>query len=200
MAPSLNTHLPPTPLALAEKHESLQRYCCNRQALQRFRKGRVGVRETVGSRLCEKARRTGTFSASTLARLDQIEGSYHLLVAAEIWCPDCHINLAVMDFMCEAQPNIELAIVSKGRAENDLQESLGLERILVPVVAVLNEAYELIGTFVERPKVVQNDTTGQAMLRYRAGDHMDDTLQDLLTLMEQNERVHPVRASGTLPG
>ncbi|EMH7816028.1 TPA: thioredoxin family protein [Pseudomonas aeruginosa] len=148
----------------------------------------------------KKARRTGTFSASTLARLDQIEGSYHLLVAAEIWCPDCHINLAVMDFMCEAQPNIELAIVSKGRAENDLQESLGLERILVPVVAVLNEAYELIGTFVERPKVVQNDTTGQAMLRYRAGDHMDDTLQDLLTLMEQNERVHPVRASGTLPG
>ncbi|WP_312965659.1 thioredoxin family protein [Stutzerimonas kunmingensis] len=135
-----------------------------------------------------KARSTGTFAAPTLERLSQIRGKYHLLVAAEIWCPDCHINVAVMDFMCEAQPKIDLAIVSKGRAENDLQDSLGLDSILVPVVAILDEGYNLIGTFVERPKVLLNDTTGQAMLRYRAGNHMDDTLQDLLEVMEQHER------------
>ena len=138
--------------------------------------------------LAQKARRPGTFAASTLERLGQLEGKYHLLVAAEIWCPDCHINLAVMDFMCQAQPNIELSIVSKGRAENDLRDALGLERIPVPVVAILDEAFDLIGTFVERPRAVVNDSTGQAMSRYRAGDHMDDTLQELLDVMEQHER------------
>jgi len=143
----------------------------------------------------KKARKLGTFAAPTLERLDRLKGNYHLLVAAEIWCPDCHINLAVMDFMCEAQPSIELAIVSKGRAENDLQDSLGLERVLVPVAAILDEAYNLIGTFVERPRVLLNDATGQAMLRYRAGDHMDDTLQDLLDVLEHHERNRDMRAS-----
>ncbi|MGM3389179.1 thioredoxin family protein [Stutzerimonas stutzeri] len=143
----------------------------------------------------KKARKLGTFAATTLERLDRLKGTYHLLVAAEIWCPDCHINLAVMDFMCEAQPSIELAIVSKGRAENDLQDTLGLERVLVPVVAILDEAYNLIGTFVERPRVVSNDATAQLMMRYRAGDHMDDTLQDLLDVMEQHEHNRAVQAS-----
>lgn len=143
----------------------------------------------------KKARKRGTFAASSLERLDRLEGNYYLLVAAEIWCPDCHINLAVMDFMCEAQPNIEWAIVSKGRAENDLQDSLGLENILVPVVLILDEAYNLIGTFVERPRVVLKDTTGQAMLRYRAGDHMEDTLQDLLDIMERHELKRDMQAS-----
>lgn len=142
----------------------------------------------------KKARSAGTFAASSLERLDRIKGKYHLLVAAEIWCPDCHINVAVMDFMCEAQPNIELAIVSKGRAENDLQDSLELESILVPVVAVLNEGYNLIGTFVERPSVLLNDTTGQEILRYRAGDHMDDTLRDLLDVMEHDEHNRDVQS------
>lgn len=144
--------------------------------------------KTSAFEFANRARSTGTFAATTLKRLAQLKGKYHLLVAAEIWCPDCHINVAVMDFMCEAQPKIELAIVSKGSAENDLQDSLGLERILVPVIAILDEGYNLIGTFVERPRVLLNDTTLQAMLRYRVGDHMDDTLQDLLDVMEQHER------------
>lgn len=132
---------------------------------------------------------------ATLERLTRLKGRYQLLVAAEIWCPDCHINVAVMDFMCKAQPNIELAIISKGRAENDLQNSLGLERILVPVVAILDERYNLIGTFVERPRIMQEHATGPAMLRYKAGEYMDDTLQDLLDVMEQHERNRTVQAN-----
>ena len=141
----------------------------------------------------KQARKIGTFTASTLERLERIEGRYYLLIAAEVWCPDCHVNLAVMDFLCEAQPNIELAIVSKGRAENDLQHLLGLTQVLVPVVAILDGSFNLIGTFIERPKVVVDDKTGQAMSRYSAGHHMDDTLQDLLDVLEEGERARVLR-------
>lgn len=132
----------------------------------------------------DTTRQAATFSLSSLERLSKLRRRYHLLVAAEIWCPDCQINLAVMDFMRQAQPNIDLAIVSKGRAENNYRAALGLERVSVPLVAVLDEAYELIGTFVERPRAVVNDTSGQALPRYKAGGHMEDTLTDLLDVME----------------
>jgi Thioredoxin len=136
----------------------------------------------------EKTRQTLTFSTSSLERLANLRGRYHLLIAAEIWCPDCQVNLPVMDFMRQLQPNIDLAIVSKGRAENNYRSELGLERVSVPLVAILDDTYCLIGTFVERPRVVVNDTSGQALLRYKAGDHMEDTLKDLLELMERHEQ------------
>lgn len=158
------------------------------------REGLESERQNAAA-FAKKARKVGTFAASTLDRLDKLQGRYHFLVAAEMWCPDCHINVAVMSFMCESQPNIELAIVSKGRAENDLQEALGLERILVPVVAILDDSYSLIGTFIERPGIVANDTTGQAMSRYKAGGHMEDTLQDLLQVMERQERATALQPS-----
>lgn len=144
--------------------------------------------QTAAKGFAEKARQGNAFSTETLDRLAQLGDRYYLLVAAEIWCPDCQINLAVMDFMHELQPNIDLAIVSKGRAENNYRTALGLERISVPLVAILDNAYELIGTFVERPNVVVNDTSGQALIRYKAGGHMEDTLKDLLEVMERHER------------
>ncbi|WP_052469354.1 thioredoxin family protein [Pseudomonas massiliensis] len=142
---------------------------------------------TAAKAFVEKTGQADTFSGTSLDRLANLRGHYHLLVAAEIWCPDCQINLAVMDFMRQVQPNIELAIVSKGRAENNYRTALGLERIPVPLVAILDEAYELIGTFVERPSVVANDSSGQALIRYKAGEHMEDTLRDLLEVMERHE-------------
>ncbi|WP_426198879.1 thioredoxin family protein [Pseudomonas sp. DC3200b2] len=142
---------------------------------------------TAAKAFVEKTGQADTFSSASLDRLANLTGRYHLLVAAEIWCPDCQINLAVMDFMRQVQPNIELAIVSKGRAENNYRTALGLERISVPLVAILDEAYELIGTFVERPSVVANDSSGQALVRYKAGEHMEDTFRELLEVMERHE-------------
>ncbi|WP_134448419.1 thioredoxin family protein, partial [Pseudomonas aeruginosa] len=80
------------------------------------------------ARFRQKLESNGLPSALT-ERLQRIERRYRLLVAGEMWCPDCQINLAALDFAQRLQPNIELAIISKGRAEDDLRQRLALERI-----------------------------------------------------------------------
>ncbi|MDH1265911.1 thioredoxin family protein [Pseudomonas sp. GD03944] len=129
-------------------------------------------------------------SAAIQQRLQAVEGRYHLLAAAEMWCPDCQLNLAAMDHLQRLQPRIGLAIVSKSRAEHALKERLGLERISIPLVLVLDEQFELIDRFVEQPHAV---TAGGDAVKsdYRAGGYLESTLDDVLAIIEAHEgRTH----------
>ncbi|WMR51496.1 thioredoxin family protein, partial [Pseudomonas aeruginosa] len=103
--------------------------------------------------------------------------------AGEMWCPDCQINLAALDFAQRLQPNIELAIISKGRAEDDLRQRLALERIPIPLVLVLDEEFNLLGRFVERPQAVL-DGGPQALAAYKAGDYLEHAIGDVLAIIE----------------
>ncbi|MBB4863247.1 alkyl hydroperoxide reductase subunit AhpF [Pseudomonas nitritireducens] len=125
-------------------------------------------------------------SAETLRRIQAIEGRYRLLIAGEMWCPDCQINVTVMDYLQRLQPRVELAVISKGRAEDDLRERLALERILIPVVLVLDGDFQPVGRFIERP---QDVVAGGDALKpaYRAGEYLESTLTDLLALFEKAE-------------
>ena len=58
------------------------------------------------ARFRQKLESNGLPSALT-ERLQRIERRYRLLVAGEMWCPDCQINLAALDFAQRLQPNIE---------------------------------------------------------------------------------------------
>ncbi|MDE3739004.1 thioredoxin family protein [Metapseudomonas resinovorans] len=128
----------------------------------------------------------GALSEATRQRLQAVQGRYHLLVAGEMWCPDCQINVTVMDFLHRLQPRVDLAVISKGRAEDDLQERLGLERIQIPLVAVLDERFTLVGRFIERPQDVI--AGGDAMKPdYRAGKYLESTALDLLAIFEAAE-------------
>ncbi|HSC84440.1 MAG TPA: thioredoxin family protein [Pseudomonas sp.] len=129
----------------------------------------------------------GGVSAASIARLHNLKRRYHLLVAGEMWCPDCQINIAVFDFIQRSQPLIEQAIITKGRAEDDLRERLGLEKIRIPLAAVLDADFQLLGCFVERPQQVI--AGGQAVLAdYRAGKFLDSTIRDLLDIIEAAEQ------------
>lgn len=129
----------------------------------------------------------GALSADTRQRLEAVAGRYHLLAAGEMWCPDCQLNLTAMDHLQRLQPRVTLAIVSKGRAEHALKERLNLERMPIPLVVVLDEGFEPIGRFVEQPQAVISG--GEASTPdYRAGRHLESTLDDLLTIIESHEK------------
>lgn len=128
----------------------------------------------------------GTVSANTLQRIEAIQGRYRLLIAGEMWCPDCQINVTVMDHLQRLQPRVELAVITKGRAEDDLRERMELDRILIPVVLVLDSDFLPVGRFIERPLdvVAGGDALKPA---YRAGEYLESTLGDLLDLFERAE-------------
>lgn len=125
----------------------------------------------------------GAIAAASLQRLRAVQDRFHLLVAGEMWCPDCQINMTVIDYLRRTQANIDLAIITKGRAENELTQRLELQRIPVPLVVVLNDQFQMVGRFLERPQQVV--LGGDAVKAdYRAGKYLESTLQDLLDLFE----------------
>ena len=129
---------------------------------------------------------TAGISEATLQRLASLKGTYHLLAAGEMWCPDCQLNLAALDYLCRVQPRVRLGIITKARAEQALRERLGLEKVSIPLVVVLSADFEQIGLFVERPQAVIDG--GEAVLAaYKAGQCLEATLTDVLALLESAE-------------
>lgn len=131
----------------------------------------------------QKLASASAINPSSQQRLKAVERRFYLLVAGEMWCPDCQINVTVLDDLQRRQPNIDVAIISKGRAENELKERLGLDRISIPFVLVLDDRFEVVGRFVERPQEVV--AGGDAVKPdYRAGKYLESTVRDLLELFE----------------
>ena len=128
----------------------------------------------------------GAISEASRQRVQAVEGRYHLLVAGEMWCPDCQINVTVLDYLQRIQPRVQVAVISKGRAEDDLRERLELDRIPIPVVLVLDADFRLVGRFIERPQDVI--AGGDAVKPdYRAGRYLESTLRDFLSIFEAAE-------------
>ncbi|WAH55579.1 thioredoxin family protein [Pseudomonas silvicola] len=126
-------------------------------------------------------------SKVTRQRLATLVGDYYLLVAGEMWCPDCQVNLVALDALCAAQPRVRLAVISKARAEQQLRERLGLTKVSIPLVVVLDAGFEPVGLFVERPQVViQGDE--QTLAAYKAAQLLEATVTDVLALMERAEK------------
>ncbi|MFK3796944.1 MULTISPECIES: thioredoxin family protein [unclassified Pseudomonas] len=131
----------------------------------------------------QKLAAPNALSAATQQRLETLKSRFHLLAAAEMWCPDCQINLAAMDALQRLNPFIDLALITKSRAEDALKGPLALERISIPLVLVLDQDFQLIGRFIERPHAVAQG--GDALKAdYRAGLYLESTIQDLLAIFE----------------
>lgn len=125
----------------------------------------------------------GTLPAWQQQALADLNGGFTLLVAAEMWCPDCQRNVTAMQLLSQLRPEIRLAIISKGRAEKGLKVPLGLTTIPVPTVAVLNEQLELIGQFIERPQRVINGDAA-TLEAYKRGELLAEVTGDLLQIMQ----------------
>ncbi len=122
-----------------------------------------------------------TLPQATLDALSAVTGNYSLLVAAEMWCPDCQINVTALNKMCELQPNIQMAVISKGRAEDEIMENLGMDKILIPVVAILDSSFQVVGRFVEGPApVAVSDPEEKIKKAYREGKYLSETLCEVL--------------------
>ncbi|MGY4493909.1 thioredoxin family protein [Pseudomonas sp. TE3610] len=124
-----------------------------------------------------------SFAGLDEQRLAAIKDDYYLLAAGEMWCPDCQLNLTALQALSLAQPRVHLGIISKSRAEHDLRERLGLEKVSIPLVVVLDSHFEQVGLFVERPRlVVEGDD--EVLAAYKAGQHQQATADDVLAIIE----------------
>ncbi|HHV25855.1 thioredoxin family protein [Anaerosalibacter bizertensis] len=131
------------------------------------------------------------FSDEFVERIKSIDKNIKILICAEIWCPDCMINVPVVEKMKKMNNKIEISIVNREGNEDFFKKFSKDEKVKIPTFIFYDEEFNLLGTFIERPRIVKEVyRTGNqtniivTMRKYRKGEYIEETLKDILDVLK----------------
>ncbi|MCR9001695.1 thioredoxin family protein [Rahnella perminowiae] len=116
-----------------------------------------------------------------ISKLSQLPGSYSILVAAEMWCPDCYKNLPVIHAIAASAPAIRLGIITRDKAEAVFKAHFGVDKVKIPFAVVLDENATPLGQFIERPENATGKN-GEVSERYKNGELLVDTAREVTSI------------------
>lgn len=108
-----------------------------------------------------------------------------VLAFSEPWCPDCVINLTVLEMMAECSPRLTVKAVGRDGHERLITSFNAEGKAYIPTFLIfVND--KLTGTFVEQPerlkqRILEGSQADRitAMQAYRAGQYADATAEEL---------------------
>jgi len=116
----------------------------------------------------------------------------NVLAFAEIWCPDCMINVPALQKMGDQNPNFKLSIVSREGNESYMEAYKVGGKPKIPTFVFLNDKFEAMGVFVERPTVVkQVEANGKetevivVKRKYKKGEYIKNTIEEILDILKK---------------
>ena len=123
--------------------------------------------------------------------IQKIHVPIHVLVFAEIWCPDCMINVPILQKMADLNPNFKIAILPKKGYEKHMEALNPSSKPKMPTFVFLDEDFQPIGVFVEQPKALEEiNRRGKkaeilvAKRKYRKGEFSNETIQEILDIIQ----------------
>lgn len=134
-----------------------------------------------------KTERANFLTADLKADIARLDGSYTLLVAAEMWCPDCLRNVPAFQALCRLVPNVKMSIITRDQATALFQQQFGVEKVKIPFAAILDADLHPIGTFIERPLSVLNGDE-ETLHAYKQGERLADTVEDIVAVIQQHRQ------------
>ncbi len=130
------------------------------------------------------------FDEEYIDKIKNISNKINIIICAEMWCPDCMINVPVVEKMRQYNNNISIAIVGKEGNEEYFKKYSHGESVKIPTFVFYDEDYNEIGSLVEHPKKIKEIIAKGnqpniivAMRKYRKGEYAQETLKDILEIM-----------------
>ncbi len=119
--------------------------------------------------------------------LARLHCCFYVLAFTEAWCGDCRINLPVVAKMADMSKNLDLRCFSRDE-HRELAKAYNIERI--PTFILMNERYEEIARWVERPAAVaealangNEEEKRFVRVAYNQGRYQPDTIDEILDLL-----------------
>ncbi len=152
--------------------------------------------------------REGTVAADVLERARAIGGTWRILAVAEDWCGDSANTIPYIARLVEAVDGLEMRVVNSTMGRSVMEAHRTPDgRASTPTVLLLNEHFEEVGCFVERPSALQawfleneskleeDDLYDQKYAWYDE-DRGAQTVGEIVEIMESAARGAPICKSG----
>ena len=130
------------------------------------------------------------FDEDLISRIEAIDKKINVLVLAEIWCPDCMVNVPVLERIRQISEELNISIIRREGNEKYFEEYSVGGAVKIPTFIFLNEAFKEIGCFIERPSIVKNiyDSDSQAKIivaikKYRNSEYTAEKDDDILNIL-----------------
>lgn len=112
-------------------------------------------------------------------KINSVKENIRVLGIIDEKCPDCHINLPVLEKLVCTNNNIDLRLITRDYLEGETK---------VPTFIFMDNKYKVIGEFIERPKTVKkadiNTAEGsQIYMQYTAGKLAGDTADEFMGII-----------------
>lgn len=125
-----------------------------------------------------------------ISKIQSIDKPIYILAFAELWCPDCIINLPAIKKFNDINPNITFSILPREGNENYMDNYKISGKHKIPTFVVLNDRFEEIGVFIETPKIVKEIVNKGnqveiivAKRKYRKGEYIKDTIKEITNII-----------------
>lgn len=130
------------------------------------------------------------FSKEEQRKIESINKAIKVLICAEMWCPDCMINVPVIEKIRQISENISISIVGKEGNEQFFEEYAPEGNIRIPTFVFFDSDYNVLGSIIEHPKKIKEILSDNnqpkrivAMRKYRKGEYARETLNDILEVI-----------------
>lgn len=117
-----------------------------------------------------------------------LEEEINILGVVEPWCPDCHINLSVLEKMISFNNKITLKLVTRDMIDNELDDYKVDGKIKVPTFVIMDKDFNIKGAFIEKIDMVRNADIetiegSKINMKYKAGKLIKETAEELLKII-----------------
>lgn len=110
----------------------------------------------------------------------------NFLVSGEIWCPDFQLNAALLKRFMDLNTNFDMSVITMARGKKFLQPILNIEDAKYPLIVVLDEDFNILGTFQERPQIVKDAPSfDDIKLDYYKGKYLLDSANDIWKIINK---------------
>lgn len=126
-----------------------------------------------------------------IKKIKEVHKEIYIIAFAEIWCPDCIINLPALKKISDINPGISFKILPREDNEKHMENYKIGGKPKIPTFIVFNENFEELGAFIETPKVLKDIVNRGnqvevivAKRKYQKGDYVKDTLQEIMSIIK----------------
>ena len=117
-----------------------------------------------------------------IEQIQSIDYEINFLVSGEIWCPDFQLNACVLKKLCDLNSNFNMSVITMARGKKFLAPILEIERenFKGPTIVALDNEFNVLGLFEERPMSVRELVFEDIKLEYYKGHYLLDSVKDIL--------------------